>query len=128
MRTYLMVLAALFAVGLAAPAQQPQPQPPPMAAADKKLDEYLGRWEQEMQKIQSLEATLERTEKDKTFQTERKFVGTARYMKDGSGPTARNLAMLEMKEAGKSEMYEKFICTGTFLYQFRPQEKEIRAL
>lgn len=103
---------------------------PPAATVppDKKLDEYLQRWEQEMQKIQGLEATLERTEKDKTFQTEKKFVGYARYLKDGTGPNARNLAMLEMKEPGKQDIYEKFICTGTFLYQFSPTTKEIRAL
>lgn len=126
MRALLIALVALLAAGLTAQAQQPQTTPP--MPADKKLDEYLLRWEQEMQKIQSLEATLERTEKDKTFQTEKKFTGVARYMKDGTGPTARNLALLEMKEAGKQELYEKFICTGTFLYQFRPQEKEIRVL
>src|SRR5947209_4303100 len=127
MRLYLIAAAALLAAGLAAQAQPPQPQPQPMPA-DNNLDKYLLRWEQEMQKIQSLEATLERTEKDKTFQTEKKFTGVARYMKDGTGPTARNLALLEMKEAGKSELFEKFVCTGTFLYQFRPKEKEIRAL
>jgi TIGR03009 family protein len=125
MRSFVIALVALLAATLTAQAQPPQPQPAP---ADKKLDEYLLRWEQEMQKLQSLEATLERTEKDKTFQTEKKFVGFARYMKDGTGPTARNLAMLEMKEPGKQDIYEKFICTGTFLYQFSPTTKEIRAL
>ena len=125
MRSFVIAMAALLAAGLTAHAQPPQPQPAP---PDKKLDEYLQRWEQEMQKIQGLEATLERTEKDKTFQTEKKFVGYARYLKDGTGPNARNLAMLEMKEPGKQDIYEKFICTGTFLYQFSPTTKEIRAL
>jgi TIGR03009 family protein len=127
MRSFVFALAALLAASLTAQAQPPQTQPQP-APADKKLDECLLRWEQEMQKIQSLEVTLERTEKDKTFQTEKKFVGSARYMKDGTGPTARNLAMLEMKEPGKPDIYEKFIYTGTFLYQFSPATKEIRAI
>jgi TIGR03009 family protein len=125
MRSFVITLAVLLAAGLTAQAQPPQP---PTAPTEKKLDEYLQRWELEMQKIQSLEATLERTQKDKAFQTESKFVGFARYMKDGTGPTARNLAMLEMKEAGKQDIYEKYICTGTFLYQFSPTTKEIRAL
>jgi TIGR03009 family protein len=125
MRSLVIALAALLAAGLTAQAQTTTPPPAP---TDKKLDEYLLRWEQEMQKIQGLVATLERTEKDKAFQTEKKFTGYAQYMKDGTGPTARNLALLEMKEAGKNEMHEKFICTGTFLYQFSPATKEIRAL
>src|SRR5580698_7167807 len=125
MRSFVIALAALLAVGLMAQAQTmpPQPQPQPMPT-DKKLDEYLLRWEQEMQKIQGLVATLERTEKDKTFQTEKKFAGYAEYMKSGSGPTALNLALLEMKEVGKTELHEKFVCTGTFLYQFSPGTQE----
>jgi TIGR03009 family protein len=125
MCSFVIAWAGLLVAALTALAQPPQPQPVP---ADKKIDDYLLRWEQEMQKIQGLEATLERTEKDKTFQIEKKFVGSARYMKDGTGPNARNLALLEMREPGKQELYEKFICTGTFLYQFSPTTKEIRAL
>jgi TIGR03009 family protein len=34
--------------------------------------------------------------------------------------------MLELKEVGKPDFAEKFICTGTFLYQYFPAAKEIR--
>lgn len=124
MRAFVIALAAMLAAGLTA---QAQTTPPPPAPADNKLDEYLRRWEQEMQKVQGLVAVLERTEKDKTFQTEKKYTGYAEYLKSGTGPTALNLAMLEMKEAGKDEVHEKYICTGTFLYEFSPTTKEIRA-
>src|SRR5260370_31487619 len=100
MRSFVIALAALLAAALTAQAQTTPPAAPP---TDKKLDEYLLRWEQEMQKIQALEAVLERTEKDKAFQTEKKFSGYAKYMKDGTGPTPRKLANLEMNEAGKDE-------------------------
>src|SRR5262249_32257012 len=66
------------------------------------------------------------TDKDKVFQTASKYAGYAQYMKAGNGPTAQNLALMEMKVAGKTDVAEKFICTGTFLYQFLPAQKEIR--
>jgi TIGR03009 family protein len=126
MRLYIFALAAALTAGLTAQAQTTPPAAPP-APDPKKLDGYLLRWEQEMQKIQGLVANLERTEKDKTFQTEKKFVGFAQYMKAGTGPSALNLALLEMKEEGKKDIHEKFICTGTFLYQFSPAKQEIYA-
>jgi TIGR03009 family protein len=38
-----------------------------------------------------------------------------------------NLAMLEMVKKGKPEIFEKYICSGTFLYEFVPANKIIRA-
>jgi TIGR03009 family protein len=34
--------------------------------------------------------------------------------------------MLEMQKRGKPEAFEKYICTGTFLYEYVPQNKVIR--
>jgi hypothetical protein len=48
-------------------------------------------------------------------------------MKVGKGATALNLGLLDLKKEGKPESAEKVICTGTFLYQFVPAQKEIRA-
>ena len=45
--------------------------------------------------------------------------GTARYMKP-------NLAMLEMQERGNPQRFEKYICTGTYLYEYAPQNKQVR--
>ena len=106
----------------AAPAAAAAPTPGGSA-----LDGYLLRWEQEMQKVQTLAAQLARIDKDKTFQTTQKFVGYAQYMKSGTGPTALNLAMLQLNLEGKEEVAEKFVCTGTYLYHFLPAQKEIRA-
>jgi TIGR03009 family protein len=91
-----------------------------------KIDQHLRAWEQEMRKIRTLKAVLERIEKDKLGQTPRQYTGHAQYMKAGTGPTAMNLALMEMKVAGKNEMAEKLIWTGTHLYQFLPAQKEIR--
>ncbi len=130
---------ALFVVALAGSpvaAQQAQPQRPagpaaPATAAaptaDPALDQHLLRWEQEMQRVQSLAALLNLTERDKTFRTEQKFSGFAQYLKAGNGPGSLNMAMLELRQPGRQEIARKYICSGTFLYEFLPAQKEIRA-
>jgi TIGR03009 family protein len=131
MRRRVIVLAALLVTGGLAGAQTtPAGKAAPTAPADAtgaKLDGYLQRWEQEMRKVQTLAAVLARTDKDKAFGTTTEFVGTAQYMKSGAGPSALNLAALELKLKGKADIADKFVCTGTYLYQFLPAQKEIRA-
>ena len=132
MRSYGLVLPALLLASLAASAQQTQQAPatPPAAAPadDKALDGYLQKWEGAMKDVTSLGAQLVRIDKDRTFNTVQKLAGEAYYMKAGTGPTALNLALLEMRLEGrdKKEIKEKFICTGTYIYQFLPDQKEIR--
>jgi len=130
-----MVLAVLLATGAGAVAQTTPPRTTPATktntvttppATDAKLDGYLKRWETEMRKVQTLSALISRVDKDKVFSTTRKFNGWAQYAKSGSGATAQNLAALELKPDGKTEVAEKIICTGTYLYQFVPAQKEIR--
>jgi TIGR03009 family protein len=92
------------------------------------LDAVLMRWEQEMMKVQTLAAQLERTETDLAFKSERVLVGYAQYMRvPGDKPV--NKAMLEMRPKGKEdkELAEKFICTGTHFYQYRVEAKVIQA-
>jgi TIGR03009 family protein len=108
-------------------------QAPPAAPAtpntDQQLDAYLQRWEQEMGKIQTLYAQLNRIDKDTTFNVTQKFSGVAQYMKVGGGGAGRavNLATLEMRPEGKPEISEKLIITATHLYIFSPAKKEINA-
>jgi TIGR03009 family protein len=133
MSVRLTVLGVLIATGASAIAQtSPAGKSPPATpatppAASGKLDEYLRRWEREMHKVQTLNAVIGRVNKDKVFGLTRKYTGFAQYMKSGSGPTAMNLAVLELKEEGKADFAEKFVCTGTYIYQFLPAQKEIRA-
>jgi TIGR03009 family protein len=92
------------------------------------LDKVLLRWEEEMMKVQTLAAQLERTETDLLFKSERVLVGYAQYMRvPGARPL--NKAMLEMRPKGreKEELAEKYVCTGTYLYQYSVLQKEIRA-
>jgi TIGR03009 family protein len=123
-----MVLAVVLAMTSIAGAQTTPAARPGDAAADAaKLDGYLKRWEEQMRKVQTLAAVLGRVDKDKSFGTTTKYTGLAQYMRSGTGPTAMNLAHMEMKQENKAEVAEKIICTGTYLYMFAPAQKEIRA-
>src|SRR5262249_32610608 len=99
------------------------PPPPPQQQPAANLDQYLARWEQEMQRVQTLIATLERTEKDKAFQSEKKLAGQIKYAK----ANGNNYFAVEMTEPGNKEFHEKIIYTGPFLYVFNPGQKEIYA-
>jgi TIGR03009 family protein len=128
MRCYGLVLAALMLAILPARAQQAQQTPaaPPAADNNKALDEHLSKWEAAMKKIETLGAQLTRIDKDPVYEHVQKLTGVAYYMKAGSGPSAQNLALLEMKLEGHKDFKEKFICTGAYIYQFLPEQKEIR--
>jgi len=129
MRVAVFVSAALVAIGAGVGAQTTggtpaAPLTPATAAA--RLDQHLKRWETEMRKVTSLSAAITRFDKDTTFKTTTKFTGGAYYTRSGSGPTAFNLALLELREEGKTTIAEKFVCTGVKLYQYSPAQKEIR--
>lgn len=133
MRYFWMTVAGTLLAGTGGVAQQPPqqqvplqrqaPATPPAAApldpAHNKLDALLLRWEQEMTKVQTIIAHCTRTSVDKTFGVAEVYEGTAKYMKP-------NLAMLEMQKRGKPQVFEKYICTGTYLYEYVPQDKVIR--
>jgi TIGR03009 family protein len=118
------VLTGLLTTGAMAAGQTAPATPPALPA---KLESYLLKWEQEMKKVNTLSATIARIDKDKSFGSSTKLVGGAHYMKVGNGPTTQNLALLELKQEGKADFAEKVVCTGTYLYQFFPPQKEIRA-
>jgi TIGR03009 family protein len=128
MRRFGFVLAALLLAGRPASAQQTPAAPPasPPAAEDKVLDGHLHKWEEKMKDVTTLAAQLVRIDKDRTFDQTTKLVGEAYYMKDGRGPTALNLAILELRPEGKKEFQERYVCTGDFIYDFKPAQKEIR--
>ncbi len=124
MRSIQLALVGLAIWGVHAHAQQPTQQPnqqpaqpaQPAAPGGERLDALLHRWEKEMQSVQTLTVDMVRTTKDKVWQTDEVFAGKARYMKP-------NLAVLEMQKKDNPQVYEKFLCTGTFLYQWVPGSK-----
>jgi TIGR03009 family protein len=133
MRSYWLALAGLL-VGTGLHAQQPATPPtgpaptsppatttPPAAAAPNaaRLDALLGRWESEMKNVQTLGAELKRTARDKVYGKDEIFVGSAKYMKP-------NRAMLEMHKDGNPAVFEKYLCSGTLLYEWVPASKVVR--
>jgi TIGR03009 family protein len=115
MRSTWLTLAGLLVLVPALPAQQAAPPAP----SPDRLNVLLQKWEEKMQSVQTLEAQCTRMTLDKTYQSTDVFEGTAKYMKP-------NLALLDMKKKGRPEVYERYLCTGTFLYEYAPQNRIIR--
>lgn len=119
MRSIQLALVGLAIWGVHVNAQQPNPQPAqPAAPGGERLDSLLNRWEKEMQSVQTLSVDMVRTTKDKVMGMDEVFAGKAKYMKP-------NLAVLEMQKKDNPQVFEKFLCTGTFLYQWQPGSKVI---
>ena len=131
MRKNVFALAVLLATAAGARSQQTSPIKviSPVAATDKALalDDHLNSWESRMREVQSLQATIKREDKNKVYGATKKLSGLAYYAKSGTGATALNMAALELTEEKKTEFTEKIVCTGTYLYQYVPPQKEIRA-
>jgi TIGR03009 family protein len=103
----------------AAPPSAPPAQPAPAGAAAPRLDLLLKRWEQEMTNVRTLIAQCTREELNNVNMTTEVFTGSARYMRP-------NLAMLDMQKKSNPQVYEKYICNGTSLYEYRPKNKLLR--
>jgi TIGR03009 family protein len=119
MRSFWLALLGLALAGPSLLAQQPPPAAP---AAASKLDEALLKWERAMGNVTSLAAQCSRTTIDKTYQSTDTYDGVAKYLRVGN----HNLASLEMYKRGKRDVFEKWICSGTVVYEYAPQTKEIR--
>lgn len=124
MRSFRLALAGLLAAGSlhaqeTPKLQTPQPVAPATpAAVPTRLDTLLGRWEQEMARIETLNVQCNRTDTNKVNLRTDLYTGGMKYMKP-------NLALMEMQRKDRPDIYEKFLCTGNFIYQFMPQTKEI---
>ncbi|MCI0684150.1 MAG: TIGR03009 domain-containing protein [Gemmataceae bacterium] len=123
MRSLCTCVLVLAVVAVAAPAQNPPASPAP-APADPRLDIVLSNWEKAMLNVQSLSAEVKRTKLDKTYQTTELFEGTAHYLRGGAGQTSR--ASMELFKKSQPQVFEKYLCTGNFLYEWAPASKVIR--
>ncbi len=111
--------ALLFAAGVALTQQPSNPAP-----VDPRLEAVLINWEKAMTNVQSLTAEVHRTKLDKVYQTTEVFDGSASYLRGAAGQTSR--ASLELFKKNQPQVFEKFLCTGNFLYEWAPSNKMIR--
>ena len=123
MRSWWKSLVVLAVAANAAQAQN-APITPAQAPADPRLEIVLSNWEKAMLGVQSLSAEVKRTMLDKTFQQTQVYEGTAHYMRGGPGQTSR--ASLELFKKNQPQVFEKFLCTGNFLYEWLPTDKMIK--
>ena len=103
----------------AAVAQQPQPAPPLNPGASDPLPGLLQQWEQRMKGINSIQATIVRTQTDSVTNDKRVFEGTAKLLRP-------DRADLHLKMKDNPQIYERFLLTGTYLYEFVPKQQLIR--
>src|SRR5439155_1412397 len=94
--------------GVLVPMLDPQKNP---------LDRHLINWEQRMKSVESIIAKLDRTEKSKD-NTTRILKGEARYLKP-------NYFAVQMIRQDNPNLFEMFIGSGTMVYEYRAQTKEI---
>ncbi|MGF1580693.1 MAG: TIGR03009 domain-containing protein [Gemmataceae bacterium] len=86
------------------------------------LNAVLARWEQAMKNVATLQTTIRRTSIDKVFNTKEIYKGYARYLKTKHA----NLATLHLQNMKRKAIFEKYVITSDYLYQYDPTQKLIR--
>ena len=116
MRVFAGSLIVLLAVAMTATTQQPTPE---------NLDTVLRSWEKAMTDLRSFVAVVERTTLDKALSARDEHKGYAMFLK-AAGKDAPSRARLELAKVSKPSIFEKYICTGTFLYEYVPANQTVR--
>ncbi len=109
---------------LAAATAVAQPGAAPPANPDPMLEGTLAGWEKAMTELTSFAAKCTRVRVDKSINFAETFEGPAYFVKS-TGPKDHSRAYLELKNKKKPEVFEKYVCSGTFLYQYSPANKVI---
>lgn len=120
MRSLFWIVTGLLLTASAAAQPPAPPAATPAPPTDARLNELLNKWEQQMKGIQSLIATLKRIDTDDVAKTVDVYQGTLKFLRP-------NRADLFMQKVNNPQDYERFLCTGNFLFQFLPKQRLIRA-
>lgn len=117
-----LLLATAVSAQPSANPQNPQntqkPAAPLLDPDRNRLDALLLQWEQMMTRVETVSAECTRITDDKVSGRKEEFVGKAKYMKP-------NLAALYLEKKTKPDIFERYICSGTYLYEYRPQQKRM---
>jgi TIGR03009 family protein len=114
MRVFAYAVIGLLAVSLTAPAQQPET-----------LDTVLRGWEKAMTDLTSFYSKVERTTLDKALGARDEHKGYAMFVKAANKDDASR-ARLELTKTTNPKVFEKYICTGVYLYEYAPANNTIR--
>jgi TIGR03009 family protein len=94
-------------------------------AAPENLDSVLRGWEKAMTDLKSFDALVERITLDKALGAKDEHKGYAMFLKAANkNDTSR--ARLRLEKVGNPKVFEQYICTGTFLYEYAPASSTIR--
>jgi len=118
MRLFASSLLGVFAIALTASAQG--------VAPPESLDTVLRGWEKAMTDLKSFAAVVERDTLDKALQTRDQYKGYAMFLKAGAGKNDVSRARLELAKVSNAKVFEKYICTGTYLYEYAAQNQIVR--
>ncbi|HZZ77514.1 MAG TPA: TIGR03009 domain-containing protein [Gemmataceae bacterium] len=123
MRVLAFSLVALL--GVAAPifAQAGAPQMTKQEA--DYLNAVLMGWEKSMTELRSFITEVERETLDKSVQSKDQFKGYALFLK-ANVKDSQSRARLELANVKKPQVFEKYIVTGTYLYEYVPANKVVR--
>ncbi len=123
-------LASLLAAAPLVAQQPPAKQAPPVVPAAPRnvtfdpdrdpLDKLLLQWEQKMKGLQSLFTPVVKTEKDNVLGVMTTYEGSVKLLR----PNKAELYLV--KKNAPPNTYERYLCTGPYLYEFRPQQKLVR--
>jgi TIGR03009 family protein len=123
-RITVIALALTLALGLTLTAQpNAVPNgPPPPPVVDPKLDQLLARWEKETANSQTMFAEITCKRKNNVFNKTETLSGFAKFMRLSASDYG---ARLELNHPQNPNQDEKYVCTGPYIYVFRPEEKTI---
>jgi TIGR03009 family protein len=118
MRVFAYAMLGVFAFTMNVSAQG--------AAPPENLDSVLRGWEKAMTDLKSFAAVVERDTLDKALQARDQYKGYAMFLKATAAKNDSSRARLELAKINNPKVFEKYICTGTYLYEYAPTNQVVR--
>lgn len=114
MRIIVFSLLGLLLVAASASAQQAE-----------NLDTVLRGWEKGMTDLKSFVSEVQRVTEDKALGAKDEHKGYAMFMKPAAKDDGSR-ARLELAKVGNPKIFERYICTGIYLYEYALANNTIR--
>src|SRR5262249_25571593 len=122
MRVLSCSMLGVLVTGLAGLAQNVAT--PPQAPAED-LDKVLRGWEKAMTDLKSFSCVIERKSFDKPLQARDEYTGYAKYMRLNNKEDGIR-ACYKLHKVKNPDIYDKYVCTGTHVYEYAPANNVVR--